>query len=107
MQEIYKLLLKYNVNIRYLSSLCSIGYVSLLCYFKRKTIAHRSILPHIIKGSILLCDKEIAKFERLKKDLMDKDNNEFYNAENIRDMQEKQERDSKKVYKIRKLTLDV
>jgi hypothetical protein len=64
-------------------------------------------LPHIIKGSILLCDKEIAKFERLKKELMDKDNNEFYNAENIRDMQEKQERDSKKVYKRRKLTLDV
>lgn len=107
MQEIYKLLLKYNVNIRYLSSLCSIGYVSLLCYFKRKTIPHRSILPHIVKRSILMCDKEIAKFETLKKELMNKDNKEFYNAENVKDMQEKQEKDSKKVDKRRKLILDV
>lgn len=107
MQEIYKLLLKYNINIKYLSSLCSIGYMSLFGYFKRKTIAHKSILPHIVKGSILMCDKEIDKFQKLKKELMEKDNNAFYNAENIKDMQEKQERDSKKVYKRRKLTLDV
>lgn len=104
MEEIYKLLLKYKVNIRYLSELSSIGYISLLFYLKRKTIAHTSILPHVVKSAILLCDKEIAKFEKLKKELISKDTNEFYNTETINDLQHRQEN---KRYKIKNLTLDV
>lgn len=99
MENLYKLLLRYEVNIRYLSRCSSINYVSILNYFRRTTIPCYGALAHLIDSAIKMCDQKIAKFSALKEELsLLRDNKDYIEWEEKKDMEEKMKRNRKKSF---------
>ena len=105
MEDLYKLLMQYEINIRYLSRCSSLNYMSIFNYFRRLTIPCYGTLPHLLDSAIKMCDQEIAKFSSLKHQLSLLNNKDYIEDQHKKDMEEKLKRNMNKITGKRKFGL--